>query len=981
MKLIQQLHVDCEVDMKERYKFIVITDVGSTMTKAVLVGYQDQSLKVLGISHAETTVEVPLNDVKIGVLKAIRELETATGIRLLGSSAENTLSFRDEVGYLTTSSAGGGLQILVIGLTLFDSASSGKRAAYGAGGIILDTFALNDKRKAVDQMLAMRNQHPDLVLICGGTDGGAITGVLRLVEILRLANPAPKFNEAGLIPAIYAGNVEASSLIQKMISAYFDLHILPNLRPSPVLENLKPTQDMIQKLFMENVMEKAPGYTELKQTVNAEILPTPVGVMQCLKLLSHDVPKNTLAVDIGGATTDVFTILEGVSQRTVSANLGMSYSALNVLKEYGAEKLMQLLPESFPEQQVRNYIGNKTINPTSVPVNEWELRLEHALAKAAIELALVQHQEMHYNTRKIGFLDLMKQGLRDKFETQFEFQREDDKLYFYGSDIDIMLGSGGIFANVPKPEQAMMILIDSLKPKGVTELWLDKSFCSPHIGILSTFDHDSAQAMLHSDLIEPLAIHVSPLNEKAPKKDKVLLQVEIDGKRSVLCPDNFVYYPGAAAKRKIRIIPGKEVLLGNIKEAVTLETDLPLILDTRQNVAGNLKMVDQAMGLYGDEPIPEFKHVPAASQESTGNFVREIYLPYKGEVYATQGQKTRPDDIMASNPYDPARLYIVQPFGSVPSISSEYIGKNLLIRQGDKVDFDQVIARLPHPNHTETQTGKQMSFHSPVRGKVEFIDPKTGLVVMSEIQDYTGKPVKINVASQLKVKPNRIGTYLLRNVGDYVYQGDTIARKLDSSSSLGRTHIVAPSTGTLTTIDKISGEVTICFQSQPHEYHAQVFGEVLQANEQDVQIEYHATRIEAKLGFGKETGGKLVVLTDSLIVNADELHGTVVATGNVSDLGMLESLADAGINGLICDNIDEMILCDYLKTEPGVINTGEESLPFSLIIRSGFASPIDDPGGNSNYTRYAGQYVYLNPHTRLRAGVIRPTINIIRDKA
>ncbi|HRY84683.1 MAG TPA: glutamate mutase L, partial [Candidatus Cloacimonadota bacterium] len=134
--------------MDNSIKYYLITDVGSTTTKAVLISSGPEGTRLEGIAHSDTTVEAPVGDVCIGVRRAVQALEQKTGVDLLIGSADG-LKFNQNVSFLSTSSAGGGLQVLVIGLTLFDSASSGTRAAYGAGGIILDTFAIDDKRKAV----------------------------------------------------------------------------------------------------------------------------------------------------------------------------------------------------------------------------------------------------------------------------------------------------------------------------------------------------------------------------------------------------------------------------------------------------------------------------------------------------------------------------------------------------------------------------------------------------------------------------------------------------------------------------------------------------------------------------------------------------------------------------------------------------------------------------------------------------------------
>ncbi|MCB5261922.1 MAG: glutamate mutase L, partial [Candidatus Cloacimonetes bacterium] len=395
--------------------FILITDIGSTTTKAILI--DKKSAELLCIEQADTTVEKPKNDVNYGVFNAAVAVEKSCNIKVLDSSSRpDNPKFLPNVKYLSTSSAGGGLQILVVGLTLFDSASSAKRAAYGAGGVILDVFAIDDRRSALQQMLNMRNLRPDMILLCGGTDGGAIVSVLRLAEILRIAKPLPKFSTENKIPTIYAGNTDASEMIERMISQDFDLYILPNLRPTLDTENLKPTQTKIQELFMENVMERAPGYSKLKQIVNQSILPTPAGVLKSILNLRNEEKQNLIAFDVGGATTDVFTRINEHYQRTVSANLGMSYSALNVLKESGIDAIKEFLPDSISETEIRNYIGNKTLYPTSNPQSQKQYRIEHALAKCALKLSFVQHQQMHFNTEKVGYLEAIKNSTQDKYQ-------------------------------------------------------------------------------------------------------------------------------------------------------------------------------------------------------------------------------------------------------------------------------------------------------------------------------------------------------------------------------------------------------------------------------------------------------------------------------------------------------------------------------------------------------------------------------------
>ncbi|MEN6403659.1 MAG: glutamate mutase L, partial [Armatimonadia bacterium] len=153
---------------------ILATDCGSTTTKAILIERRGDEYRLVTRGEAPTTVEAPFEDVTVGVLNAIAEVEELSGRKLL----ENGRIIRpaqDNVGtdlYLSTSSAGGGLQIVVVGLVKRLTAESAQRAALGAGAIVMDALALDDGRLPHQRIERLRQLRPDMVLISGGVDGG-----------------------------------------------------------------------------------------------------------------------------------------------------------------------------------------------------------------------------------------------------------------------------------------------------------------------------------------------------------------------------------------------------------------------------------------------------------------------------------------------------------------------------------------------------------------------------------------------------------------------------------------------------------------------------------------------------------------------------------------------------------------------------------------------------------------------------------------
>ncbi|MBP7205393.1 MAG: glutamate mutase L [Candidatus Cloacimonetes bacterium] len=955
--------------------YIIITDIGSTTTKALLLDNRQETPVLLGITQAETTVEEPKSDVRHGIKAAVTALQQISGITLLQpAGAPEELAWAENTAYFSTSSAGGGLQILVIGLTMFDSASSGKRCAYGAGGVILDTFALDDKRQAAQQMLAMRNLHPDMILLCGGTDGGAISGVLRMAEILRIANPAPKFDLRGKITTLYAGNQDAAPIVKKLISQAFDLHILPNLRPGLEVENLQPTQDLIQKLFMENVMEQAPGYNQVKPAVASPIIPTPLGVQRALAQLAGEETRDIFAFDIGGATTDVFSYINRHFQRTVSANLGMSYSAWNVLREAGLENVKRWLPNDLSEQDIRNYIANKCLHPTSNPHTTDEFRIEHALAREALSLALEQHRQMHYNSEKVGYLDKLKRNDIDKFELQFEYQREDSKHRFKESDIEILIGAGGVFAHAQNPSQCAMILADAVLPKGITELWIDRNFISPHLGVLSDTDPKTSNTLLQSSCIEKLAVHIAPIFDRRSKKDLMTLEVATNrGKQFFeIRPDSFISLPQCAKTLKISL--SKHCKLSTNEDLGNYQTELPVLIDTRIDPASHAREVEKTLGLYpvSDQATPITATAPVEPAFTQGSWIKRIELPYAGDINFNEGDHVRPDDVVAVNRFNPPRLYIIPGLSNLKDLSPDQIREALKVRSGYKIEADEIYAELPSDYKLPSYNRGARKLYSPVRGRIEYIDENTGMIVASEIQDYSGKPQTVSFANKLMLPPKRASRYLSKMKGDFVYQGDVLAKRIERTADGAPPVLLkAPTTGTITDIDNQAGTLIITYIHSPMEFRAHVGGVVKNVVPgQSLEIAFQGIKLEGKVAFGSACHGAFKLLDSDDAFG--EIRNKIVALSFSPDLNALKRLAKEGVRGVVCYAIDATELTGWLEFEPGVINTGNEDLPFAIMVLNSFSA---EPMPEILRKFLSGQnFAYLNPHTRIRAGVVRPFI-------
>lgn len=486
----------------------LITDVGSTTTKAILIEEVDGEYGLIGRAEAPTTVEEPFEDVNIGVKNAVRSLENILDKKLLG---ENTLTV-EGTDYYTSSSAGGGLQVLVIGLYSKITAASANRAALGAGAILLDTISTDDIRPIYEKIDALRQARPDMVLLTGGIDGGSIDFALEFADIINSSNPKPRFGEDMKLPVIYAGNKDAADLVKDTLSVNYDLHVVPNLRPSVSKENLSPARDQIHELFLSHVMQQAPGYKELSASTVADIVPTPKAVGNIMTILAKRAKVNILGTDIGGATTDVFSVIDEQFSRTVSANMGMSYSIGNVLEQTGIEKIKRWLPFEIDDEELSDLIATKMLFPTTLPVSIKELLIEQAVAREALRISINHHHDL------ITTLPSESSGrsfLKSEEQRVREFTKAQSLLDM--NKIGLVIGSGGVLSHAPRREQAAIILLDSADFLGQTDLAVDSIFMMPHLGVLSQHYPDIALDVLLKDCFIPLGAAISgtgTLNER-----------------------------------------------------------------------------------------------------------------------------------------------------------------------------------------------------------------------------------------------------------------------------------------------------------------------------------------------------------------------------------------------------------------------------------------------------------------------------------
>jgi len=504
------------MDTREENGAVLAVDVNAKSTKAVLFIKRGERYEIVGFGEAPTTVEAPVLDVTVGVMNALSGIESKTGETLIKPGAPEP-----SIPLLCTSSASGGLHMVVAGLIKRISTESAQRAALGAGALLMDQYAVDDERPPYIKVSGLRSLKPDIMLLAGGVDGGAVNQVLDMAKIIEDADVEPRFGAEYQLPLIYAGNTEIRDKVSGVLDQKkYAIKAVENVRPVIDRENLGPAREGIYDAYMEHVIVHSPGYDRLRTWAKDRILPTQAVVGRMLYAFAQRIGANLLAVDVGGETTDVYSVYRGIFNRSLNAGVGLTYGISNVVKEAGIANVQRWLPSTIDERTLRNTVGNMMIRqPENLTADE--ALIQAAVAREAIRLGVEQHKEIASRLKGVH----INRNLSDLFNQALE------PTYIDMMKTQAIIGKGDVF-KAQGYEQSAMILVDALQPEAVTQLYVDDSSVMAHLGSLQGLDAESALDLFLGRCIKCLGTVIAPSGRARAGDEALRIIVDPSGMKT-----------------------------------------------------------------------------------------------------------------------------------------------------------------------------------------------------------------------------------------------------------------------------------------------------------------------------------------------------------------------------------------------------------------------------------------------------------------
>ena len=360
-------------------KPVLLIDFGSTYTKLTAVDVEGETL--LGTAAAYTTIQTDIND---GLTEGLKKLEAKIG----------KVDFAETY---ACSSAAGGLRMVTSGLVPELTGEAARLASLGAGAKVVGVYAFQLTEDDIEDIRAAK---PDIFLLVGGTDGGNTECILHNAGML--AEMKPDF------PIVIAGNRSAARQCERLLEGC-EVYVCPNVMPKFGTLNAEPTQKQIREIFLTRIIQ-AKGLSKAAELLSDIMMPTPSAVLAAMKLLADGCEGEKgigelVAVDVGGATTDIYSIAEGMpdhmntvykglpepyAKRTVEGDIGMRYSIQGIVDAAGMDKICRL--SGLTENRVTELVEDLKVNTDKVPAGGDDLeKLDFALASCAVAEAVARH--------------------------------------------------------------------------------------------------------------------------------------------------------------------------------------------------------------------------------------------------------------------------------------------------------------------------------------------------------------------------------------------------------------------------------------------------------------------------------------------------------------------------------------------------------------------------------------------------------------
>jgi uncharacterized protein (TIGR01319 family) len=460
----------------------LVAECGSVNTTLALFDVASGSYRLIARALAPTTAVAPWHNVMEGIYQALRQIETITGRSLLTAQRKLLTPARPNGAgvdhFYVVASAAEPIKILLVGLFDEVSLASARRVLGSTYGLEIASLSLNDEHAEETQLARVITAEPDMVFIVGGTDGGAEQRLLHLVETVSVG--LRPLSETKRPPILYAGNRRLRERVGELFKNRAEVHVADNVRPDLETEALDDAVRVMNELYADLKIARLPGARTLHEWTRQPVLPTVQAFATVVRYFAALQKGRVMGVDLGSERVAVLVADAQGVQVYVRNDLGMGRAIVNVLNEVETAVIARWVPMDVSDEEIRDYIYHKSVNPQTVPMTELETYLEQAIAREIIRCVAPSPLP----------------------------------------PFNILLARGQTLTNT-RPGQSILLLLDALQPSGIFSVALDRYGVLPALGALAQTQPVAVVQALEAGVLSDLGWVIVPTGKGQPGQSVV----------------------------------------------------------------------------------------------------------------------------------------------------------------------------------------------------------------------------------------------------------------------------------------------------------------------------------------------------------------------------------------------------------------------------------------------------------------------------
>ncbi|OGO34607.1 MAG: hypothetical protein A2W35_06360 [Chloroflexi bacterium RBG_16_57_11] len=471
---------------------LLVVDVGSVTTRAFLFEVVDLRYRFIASGAAPTTAGAPYHNISEGVRLALDHLHQVTGRTFVGTDEQLIMpASADGSGidkFAATISVGEPLRVVIVGLLEDISLESARHLASTTYAKVVQSISLNDHRKTDTRLNTILRLRPDMIIAAGGIENGASQSVLKLLEAIGLAGYLQPDRQRPEV--LFIGNQAIQPEIRSTFENTMNLHFAPNIRPSLDREQLGPARAELARNYCQVCSQRIPGVVELNTWAKGGLVPGATAFGRVIRFLSKELTtqKGVLGVNLGASAAIIAAAFNGDLSLGVFPQFGLGTSLVDMIDQVPVRDIMRWLTIDLSEDDLIDYVYNKALYPTSLPVSLEETAIEQALARQAL-----------YSATRLAV-----QG----FPGQAVYPGDGLLPWF-----EAIVSTGSILAQSANLAQAALMILDSLQPCGVTTLVLDQNQISSALGAAAAANPVLAVQVLESNSFLHLGTVIAPVGQ------------------------------------------------------------------------------------------------------------------------------------------------------------------------------------------------------------------------------------------------------------------------------------------------------------------------------------------------------------------------------------------------------------------------------------------------------------------------------------